>query len=73
MNVRTINKSNYKGVRQRINLSNSKPFWEAYGKTMGMSWTKICDTEREAAIAYDMMRIRHGKRPVNILKRKTTE
>lgn len=73
MNARTISKSEYKGVRQRINLSNSKPFWEAHGKTCGMSWTKICDTERDAAIAYDLMRIRHGKRPVNVLKPKQSE
>ena len=38
----------------------------------GILWTKFFATEKEAAIGVDMMLIKRGKEPVNILTRKYT-
>ena len=63
--------SKYVGVEW--NRSKSRFFgWRArwYDTKFGTYWSKWCDTEREAAIAYDIKMIELGRPPVNILKRK---
>jgi len=61
--------SNYKGV-SKILLSGKYIYWKAEYRTNEHNWRKLCHTEREAAIAYDIKMIEIGKEPVNILIRK---
>ena len=65
-----IGKSKYKGVRQKRIRRTGEEYWEASGVRDGRRWYKKCDTERDAAIAYDKIRLEQGKEPINILKRK---
>ena len=56
----------YKGVSQ-VYIDNEYK-WLAKSNINYTNWQKITDTEREAAIAYDMYMIKKGKSPVNVLK-----
>lgn len=68
-NRRYIGKSEkYKGV-SRVYFNNQY-LWKARSHANYNYWEKFCDTEREAALAYDMYMIKIGKQPVNILKPK---
>jgi len=59
----------YIGVRPKRMRYSHVIKYEAYGIYHGSRWSKICDTEREAAIAVDLFNISNGKQPKNILKR----
>lgn len=48
--------------------SHHKPFRMQFNRE-GVQTTKCYATEREAAIAYDMMLIKHNLKPINILKK----
>ena len=67
--TRKIGDSKYKGVSKVLN-SGKYVKWMTQYYTGTSRWMKFCDTEREAAIAYDMKMIEKGKEPVNILVRK---
>jgi len=63
----------YKGVTF-VTKQHGKPLnkWKAqYKPVNGDVWRKMCDTEIEAAKAYDLRLIHLGMPPVNILKPKT--
>jgi len=63
--------SKYKGVSHTKDPRTAKrTIWRAAWSYEGIKCYKKCDTEREAAIAYDKMRINRGLEPVNIFKRK---
>ena len=69
--VRKSDKYKYVGLFKDGNGKDEH--WVAQGITNPKdprSWSKICDTEREAAIAADKRLIDLGREPVNILKRK---
>ena len=62
-------KSKYKGVS--ANITQGKYFWWIATLThKNINYKKHFKSEREAAIAYDKMRIEIGKKPINILKPK---
>jgi allantoicase len=65
--------SKYAGVSRWVrkgDLKKTKPWCASHiHKTKGR-WMKSCETEREAAKAYDIRLIELGLEPVNILKRK---
>ena len=61
--------SKYTGVRQRRARYSHRIYWEAYAVVHGSKWSMACDTEREAALAVDKLRIQRGLVPLNILKR----
>ncbi len=64
-------KSNYQGVKYIANPKSVKSKrWEARMMHNGVIKTTTHYEEKEAAKAYDMMLIRIGKEPVNVLKRK---
>lgn len=64
--------SKYKYVYYRGDYpSRSKP-WQGCLKVHGRSWTKMCKTEKQAAIAVDKQLIEMGKEPVNVLKKKVS-
>jgi len=44
--------------------------WLAQKTLRGTCWKKYCQTEREAAIAYDTRLLELGLEPVNILTKK---
>ena len=65
-------------ARQGKESSKYKNVHKIIQKDGGVRWAaklprteKYFDTEREAAICIDMSRIRKGKEPCNILKRKS--
>jgi hypothetical protein len=64
--MRKIRSSEYKYV-SRVTRPTGGPKWRA--KPTGVSWGTLHDTEREAALQVDRWLIRHGKEPVNILKK----
>lgn len=55
---------NYRGVRK-----GRKGKWVMRTSVNGIETRTLHDTEREAAISYDMAQIRSGKQPKNILKK----
>ena len=67
--LRYIGKTQYKGVC--IETVDGKIIYRARKTYKGVRWQKNCDTERAAAIAYDVRLIELGLPPVNILKPKT--
>lgn len=69
-NRKYIGKSNkYKGVSQVY--FNDLIQWKAKSYANYTYWEKFCETERDAALAYDMYMIKIGKNPVNVLKPKS--
>lgn len=64
-----IKKSKYRGV-SKIKRKDRSDVWMARCKKNKIEQNQPCNSEREAAIAYDKMRIKNGMEPVNILKRK---
>lgn len=63
-------KSKYKGV-SLMRFSGKYYYWTAQGVTArGRRWQKRCNTEREAAIAFDKKMIELGREPVNVLIKK---
>jgi hypothetical protein len=56
----------YKGVSKVYQDNEYK--WLAKSTIKYTNWHKFTETEREAALAYDMYMIKKGKSPVNILK-----
>ena len=65
-----IEGSKYKGV-SKVRYSGRYDYWRAECRLSdGTNCTKLCKTERQAAIAYDKMMIEQRKEPVNILVRK---
>jgi hypothetical protein len=64
-----IKRSKYKGVFMRRDHGKYDSWY--YSKMINYRrYQGNYDTEREAAIAYDMALIENGKQPVNILKPK---
>lgn len=63
-----IGKSNYKNV-YIVQVGGVTAFKATVSRD-GQRWQKICEGEREAAIAVDTKLISWGKSPVNILKPK---
>ena len=64
-----VKTSKYKYVKlSKRRLSKNTKRWEAYFYQDGQAFSKMFDTEREAAIAVDTHLIKIGKEPVNILK-----
>jgi len=61
----------YKGVASVYR--NNKEIWIARSNRNYTYWEKECETEREAAVAYDVYIAKIGKSPVNILKPKMCE
>jgi hypothetical protein len=59
----------YKGVA--LYFASSKEMWRYQLTVNGTKFTGLYETEKEAAIAYDMKLIDNGKRPVNVLTLKT--
>ncbi len=66
--LRYIGKTQYKGVAEET--KDGKTFFIARKTHKGIRWMKICETEKEAAKAYDIRLIELGLQPVNILKPK---
>jgi hypothetical protein len=64
-----IKDSKYKGVSQ-VRIRGCYIYWRTAGWANGRSFFGLYDTEREAAIAYDVKMIETGMEPVNILKPK---
>lgn len=65
--------SDYKGVAKswgKNQKGKNKTYWVALHTHRGATWRKHCETEREAALAYDKRMIDLGLEPVNVLKRK---
>lgn len=63
--------SKYKGVSFDKTVKNGKKWIMQFNhRLLGKSIIKSYQTEREAAIAYDIKRIEFGLEPINILKRK---
>ena len=60
--------STYTGVRAKRMRFSYLIKWEAYGVYCGTKWSTTCDTEKEAAIAFDKFRISRGLKPINVLK-----
>lgn len=58
----------YKGVSKVIQ-ANDKTRFQFVLTIKGARITGFRDTEREAALAYDMVLINHNMQPVNILKK----
>ena len=59
----------YRGVSlEKYNKKNLKEIWVAKITIKGKVIQQVCASEREAAIAYDKMRLKHGLKPKNILK-----
>lgn len=65
MAQRKIQDSKYKGVSKVTN--GRKEYWMTQYRTGNHRWEKHCDTERQAAIAFDKKMLEIGKEPVNIL------
>jgi hypothetical protein len=67
--MRAKAKSIYRGVSR--NSRDVKKLWKAQLEHQGVKYNiGVFEDEREAAIAYDKLRIRLGLDPVNILKKK---
>lgn len=64
-NSKYIKTSEYKGVHIRITKDGTMKYIACVGKN-----SKSFDIERDAAMCYDLWRIKNGKEPVNILVRK---
>lgn len=66
--------SKYKGVSYHYYSRYSKEVWRLsfhiFGRKAAKDFPYTKKGERDAALAYDMKRIEHGKDPVNILKKK---
>ena len=66
--------SDYKGVSflpaGRTNKTGirARDHWVATTTVNGSTWMKHCETERGAAMQYDIKMIKLGRPPVNILK-----
>jgi hypothetical protein len=60
--------SGYKGVSKRMVYGRQK--WIARKQIGGSVFETIQDTEREAAVQYDLFLMRNGLEPVNVFKRK---
>lgn len=59
----------YAGIRVERQRKGKPPKYFAIVTVRGKEYrSEKCDTEREAAIQYDRMRIKHGMHPVNILR-----
>jgi len=57
------------GTSSFIKYTNNKP-WRAQIIKKGKKWQRCYETEREAAMAYDLKLIELGYPPVNILRQK---
>jgi len=64
-----IQDSKYKGV-SKVRRSGRYEYWMAQYRKDNHRWQKYCNSERDAAIAFDKKMIEIGKEPVNILVRK---
>jgi hypothetical protein len=66
--VKWLRKSEkYKGVA--LYYASTKEMWRYQLKINNTRFTGLYETEKEAAIAYDMKLIDNGKQPVNVLKK----
>ena len=64
--LKYIGKSKYEGVSWQTR--NDEIIFIARKTYKGINWRKFCQTEKEAAKAYDIRLIELGLPPVNILK-----
>ena len=69
MSTVKIGESKYKGVSNV--LKNGKyNYWICHGTINGVRFNHVFDTEKEAAICYDTIMLKNGKKAVNILIKK---
>lgn len=66
MRDKTVRKSSYKGVALMKDRRH-REYWVCRGNVDGFNFFSKHDTEKEAAKTYDLVLIRRGMKPVNIL------
>lgn len=68
MRAASTEKTQYRGVKKVLGV-NGEIKYQARGTVTGYPYKMLFDTERDAALHVDKMRIQSGKKPVNILKK----
>lgn len=64
-----INLSKYKGV-SKIREKDHTEKWMYSGTIDGLRFAGKKETEREAAVAYDIVMVKRGRKPINVLTKK---